>query len=372
MQSTFSKQVAYNQRVLEAESQIAGINCDVRHFLEDMSIDEPVSVCINSSGEMKRVEQAIARQLWVRGDRQMTASNIAPEGMANTRDSALLYAAAEAVTWNHASQPDSPRKGQRVIIFPKDLPQLEAFLATSDPNVDPEDGHPIAYETILCESQKFETTPLFLREDCNVVVNDPFLAANVPGWLAKSKQVATGNRRRVLEDGADVMSSSDEDDPNMKPDEETGMYAKEMDPEAGPRKLSPAEANRQRLAAKEFRAAGFPDPVQSLRLSTDAQTFPSEAVIPQGVDKSVTRSRDVTDSTPPQKSLTVVASQRAPADQPKGTKVPPPTQEQQAPKHPMETTNRAKQGSRAGGFRPGVGGSGQTDTCVASSHPSQT
>jgi hypothetical protein len=89
MQSTFSKQVAYNQRVLEAESQIAGINCDVPHFLEDMSIDEPVSVCINSSEEMKREEQAIAGQLWVQGDRQMTASNIAPEGMANTRESAL-------------------------------------------------------------------------------------------------------------------------------------------------------------------------------------------------------------------------------------------------------------------------------------------
>jgi hypothetical protein len=141
MQSTFSKQVAYNQRVLGAESQIAGINCDVPHFLEDMSVDEPVFVCINSSEEMKRDEQAIAGQLWVQGDRQMTASNIAPEGMANTRDSALLYAAAEAVTWNHASQPDCPRKGQRVIIFPKDLPQLDEFLATSDPNADPEDGH---------------------------------------------------------------------------------------------------------------------------------------------------------------------------------------------------------------------------------------
>jgi hypothetical protein len=239
-----------------------------------MSIDEPVFVCINSSEEMKSEEQAIAGQLWVQGDCQMTASNIAPEGMANTRDSALLYAAAEAVTWNHASQPDSPRKGQRVIIFPKDLPQLEAFLATSDPNIDSEDGHPIAYEAILRESQKFETTQLFLREDCNVVVNDPLLAANVPEWLAKSRQVATGNRRRVLESGLDVMSSSDEDDPKMKPDEETGMYTAEMDPMVGPHNLSPAAATRQRVAAKAVRAAGFPDPVQSFQLSTDAQSFP--------------------------------------------------------------------------------------------------
>jgi hypothetical protein len=36
---------------------------------------------------------------------------------------------------------------------------------------------------------------------------------------------------------------------------------------------------------------------------------------------------------------------------------------------PMATRPKA---SRAGGLRPGVGGSGQTDTCVASSHPSKT
>jgi hypothetical protein len=44
------------------------------------------------------------------------------------------------------------------------------------------------------------------------------------------------------------------------------------------------------------------------------------------------------------------------------------TKGQQVPKHPMQP----RQGSRAGGFRPGVGGSGQTDTRVASSHPSKT
>jgi hypothetical protein len=181
--------------------------------------------------------------------------------MANTRESALLYAAAEAVTWNHASQPDSPRKGQRVIIFPKDLPQLEEFLATADPNVDPDDGHPLAYEAILRESQKFETTPLFSKEDSDVARNDPLLAANVPEWLAKSKQVATGNHRCVLEDGIDVPSSSDEDDPGMKSDEETGMYTSEMDQIVGPRVISQAEAARQKAAAKAFRAAGFPDPV---------------------------------------------------------------------------------------------------------------
>jgi hypothetical protein len=140
------------------------------------------------------------------------------------------------------------------------------------------------------------------------------LAANVPEWLAKSRQVATGNRRRVLEDGDDVMSSSDEDDPNMVPDREIGMYTSEMDPKAGPRILSQAEALRQRLIAKASREAGFPDPPQSFRLSTDAQTFPSEAQ----VDTSVTRSRAVTDSTPDMDGSKAASSQRESADQLKG------------------------------------------------------
>jgi hypothetical protein len=127
---------------------------------------------------------------------------------------------------------------------------LDEFLVTCDPNVDPEDGHPIAYEAILRESQKFETTPLFLREDCDMVVNDPLIAASVPEWLAKSRQVATGNRRRVLEDGADVMSSSDGDDPKMKPDELTGVYTAEMDPKAGPRVLTQSQAAYQRAVGK--------------------------------------------------------------------------------------------------------------------------
>jgi hypothetical protein len=123
-------------------------------------------------------------------------------------------------------------------------------LSSCDPNVDPEDGHPIAYEAILRESQKFETAPLFLREDCPLVLNDPLLAANVPEWLAKSKQVATGNRRRVLENGADVMSSSDEDDPKMKPDELTGVYTEGMDPRLGPVRLTQAQVAAQKAAAR--------------------------------------------------------------------------------------------------------------------------
>jgi hypothetical protein len=260
--------------------------------------------------------------------------------MANTRDSALLSAAAEAVSWNHASQPDEGRKGQRIIIFPKDLPQLEGFLATSDPNVDPEDGHPIAYEAILRESAKFETPPLFVKEDSAFVTEDPVLSANVPEWLAKSRQVATGGRRRVLENGADVLNSSDEEDPNMKPDEEEKMYMPGMDPKAGPIHLTSVQASTQRFYAKATRAAGFPEPTQSVVLSRDAQTFVSM----EEADEATTWSRVVVASASPFTGTKAASSQREPADNP--------TTGQQVPNYPI--VPYSGDGSRAGGFRPGA------------------
>jgi hypothetical protein len=357
MQSTFSKQVAYNQRILEAERDIAGFNCDVPHFLEDMTLEEPGYVCINSSEEMDRDEQATAGQLWIQGNRHKAISNTVLKGMANTRDSALLYAAAEAVTWNHASQPDEGRKGQRVVIFPKELVQLEAFLATSDPSVDPEDGHPLAYEAILRESAKYETPPLFVKEDSDFVANDLILSANMPEWLAISRQVATGGRRRVLEDGNDVMSSSDEDDPLMKPDKERKMYTPGMDPKAGPIHLSSVQAMTQRFIGKAIRAAGFPEPPKSVRLSTHAQTFPSMAE----ADEAITRSRAVISSASPASGLKAVSSPGERADNP--------TLGQQVPNYPI--VPYSGDGSRAGSFRP-RGGSGSTDTRVDLFHPSKT
>jgi hypothetical protein len=58
-----------------------------------------------------------------------------------------------------------------------------------------------------------------------------YLLLKVQAWMVISKQVAVGNRRRVLENGADKMNWSDEEDEDMKPDEEKGMYTAGMDPE---------------------------------------------------------------------------------------------------------------------------------------------
>jgi hypothetical protein len=275
----------------------------------------------------------------------MTATNSVLEGMANTRDSALLCAAAEAVTWNHASPPDENRKGQRVVIFPKELVQLEAFLATSDPCVDPDDGHPLAYETITRESAKFETPPLFVKADSEFVANDPILSAKVQIWLAQSRQVATGGRRRVLEDGRDVVNSSDEDDSDMEADVEEGMYTVGMDPLKGPVRLSSAEAMRQRLIGKAMMAAGFPEPPQSTHLSKEAMTM-------EEAEAEATRSRAVVPFASP-KSGSKAAG--VPADNP--------TKGQRVPNYPI--VPYSGDGSRAGGFR-GVDGPGSIgDVCVA-------
>jgi hypothetical protein len=255
MQSTLLKQVAYNQRVMEAEDGIAGINCDVTHFLAEMSTEERVTVCVDSSEEMKRNEEAIAGQLWIQGDRQMTAYNRVPDSMANTQESAILAAAAEAVSWRHALELDGPRKSQRVVIYPKEVSQLEEVLSAGDPNIDSADGHSVAYEIILQKSQEFANPPIFLNEENARSVDDPYIAQNVSEWMAVTKQLATGNRRCVLEDGADKMNSSDEDDPDMKPDVLTGMYTSEMDPEKGPIQLSQSQVAAQKAAAHALKAS---------------------------------------------------------------------------------------------------------------------
>jgi hypothetical protein len=140
LQSTFLKQVAFNQRIIAAEEEISGINCNIADVVSEISLDpaEEMIICVNGSEEMKRNETAMAGQLWIQGDRKMTAANPPFPRMANTKEAAILSAIAEAVAWkNEALEPeDPPRKGQRVVIYLKDLVQLDAVLSSGDPNVD--------------------------------------------------------------------------------------------------------------------------------------------------------------------------------------------------------------------------------------------
>jgi hypothetical protein len=387
---------------------------------------EEVIIYVNGSQEMRKGEKAMAGQLWVQGDRMMTASNPAFDDMANTREAAVLSAAAEAIAWrNEALETPGPRKGQRVVIFARDIEHLEEVLISADPNADPRDGHPIAYKRVLEAAAEFEVPPIFLKEDCQVIVTDPAKAAVVPTMVCMAERIATGSRPRVLENGPDTPNSDEEADEDVEADKELNMYAPGVDSTLGPKVLSQAEAARQHAAFQALKAqssAGSqftttdsdmgnslassrvpsPQPTrQSTPINSDDEdsgltedhrrlkaharkcslrniprpgnapgTAPPSKKSQEGVGNSDTRSGAVPEPSPQASEPKKAAAPppEAPAEQPKGAKAPSPTKEQQVPKHPMET----RKGSRAGGFRPGVGGSGQKDTRVASSHPSKT
>jgi hypothetical protein len=146
-----------------------------------------------------------------------------------------------------------------------------------------------------------------------------------------------------------VVDSSDEDDPDMEPDKEKKMYTPGMDPKAGPIHLSSVQAMTQRLFGKATRAAGFPEPPQSIRLSTDANTM-------EEAEAAVTRSRAVTASASPMSGSKAAG---VPADNP--------TMGQQVPNFPIVPYSGV--GSRAGGFRGVVGSGSNGDTCVAPRQP---
>jgi hypothetical protein len=379
----------------------------------------------------------MAGQLWIQGHRMMTASNPAFNEMPNSRESAILSASAEAIEWrNDALETPGPRKGQRVVIYPKELIHLETVLSTANPNVDPENGHPIAYQRVLAAAAEFENPTLFLKEDSDAIVSDPVKAEAVPKWMCMAERIATGSRPRVLEDGPDTFHSDEDVEEEVEADNELGMCAPGVDPTLGPKVLSKAEVARQRAAAHALKAlASSTQPSCSesdnpdgfdMRYSHSRKTFvknaakdlsdsevgnsiissPATSTVPTrpstpvddhrqlvaGAKKrtSVPRSPSAENLAPRTKGKSASRS-RAEADpQESGTRastgtadVPQPTKEQQAPKQPRKgqespgtkvPTPRLQtrsQASRAGGLRPG-GGSGQTDTCVASGNPSKT
>jgi hypothetical protein len=145
---------------------------------------------------------------------------------------------------------EGPRKGRRVVVYPKELEKLEQVLEAGDPSIDTEDGHAIAYSAILQESQNFEIHPVFVKEDNPAITGNPEISQLVPGLMNTAHRVATGSRQRVLEDGRDVMNSDDEDAiADVKPDEELNMDTAGMDPKKGPIMLSARKVAKQRAIA---------------------------------------------------------------------------------------------------------------------------
>jgi hypothetical protein len=169
MTSRKLKQIAYNERVLKAEDEIAGINCDIADFLSGLNAAEVITVCVNTGASMKKNETILGGQYWQQKGRSVTAVNATIDGMPNTRESAILAEAADAIEWKHPIEPVSEEGepfGSRVVIYPAELPQREeAMIEFSQNPSETEDGIHIAFSKILEKLAEYETSPRFLRED---------------------------------------------------------------------------------------------------------------------------------------------------------------------------------------------------------------
>jgi hypothetical protein len=234
-------------------------------------------------------------------------------------------------------------------------------------NVEEDKGHHIAYQKVLAAAQTYEHPPLFLSEDCDQITSEPGKAEEVANWMCIAERVATGNRKRVLEDGPDTWCSDDEAKEDVEADKELGMYTSEMDPKKGPKKLSQAEAARQRAIQKtvqDFRQAS-----RELKSHAPEQRQPTPLTSPVNSDDE--------EMSEDQRRMVNRGKRMAQRGVPKAQKGQVPvgkrlTEGQESPEakasHPMVTRGRA---SGAGSLR-GVVGSGQTDTRVASGNPSKT
>jgi hypothetical protein len=208
----------------------------------------------------------------------------------------------------------------------------------------------------------------------------------VPVWMNIAAQVATGNRRMVLENGPDKMNSDDDDAlEDVKPDEEKGMYTAEMDPRNGPIKLTQAQVAFQMAAGQALKAMKLPPRSQSPVGGSSDVSEPEKPVylFNPFVPRSVTPTGSAPAAPPPRSSTPV--SKESPVLPIRKADVPPRpvTPTINVPSDTLPNLQKGKssgkrggkkstsKASRAGGLRPGVGGSGQTDTCVAQGNPSK-
>jgi hypothetical protein len=230
MHASLPKQVACNQRVLSAEDEIAGINCDVAEFLSQMSADlaEPVMICVNSGESMKKHEEHLGGQLWLQSDRQMTATNIQFDGMSNDATSVFLAGVAEAVESAHVIETCLPKRTtQRVVIYPPSLSKLETVLVTGNIGLDTENGHDIAYERISSACSLYESPPMFVPSDSQYF-RGLDSADKVSLWIHTSAQISTGGRRPVLENGPDVCDSESDSENEDHGEVLSGMYTADI------------------------------------------------------------------------------------------------------------------------------------------------
>jgi hypothetical protein len=300
------KQVAYNERVSAAEDEISKYNCDIAGFLSGLNATESITIALNAGDSVKRGEAILGGQYWKQEGRAMTAVNRILDGMPNTRTSAVLSAAVEAVTWKHPIEtvsPDGKRISPRMIFYPRDMPQIAEELDEYLKNPSElEDGKHIAYSVIVEKAADYADIPKFYCEDCEMVQNDSVLSAAIPQLLNTAAQVSVGSRDFVLEIGPDVMNSSDEDLPYEEYGEElTRVYTSGL---KAPVVLSQSEVARQRAAAEGFKKAGW------------GKWIDSDAIV------STSTTSDFSQSAPSSPAMTLCPSRFDEPDTPKSQKIP--------------------------------------------------
>jgi hypothetical protein len=126
--------------------------------------DEPIVVCVNSEAGLKRHEECIGGQLWIQGNRQITATNKVFEGMSNDTDSATLAGITEAVEWTHVlEEAQELRSTRRIVIYPPTSTEFTRVLSGDTSNL--EEGHEIAYQRISTACSKYSAPPEFYSAD---------------------------------------------------------------------------------------------------------------------------------------------------------------------------------------------------------------
>jgi hypothetical protein len=258
MHASLPKQIAYNQRVLSAEDEIAGINSEIGDFLSKMSANpsEPIIICVNAGESLKRHEQHMGGQLWLQANRQMMATHIPFPGMSNDSETACLAGVAQAVEWAHVLENGLPKRTtQRIVIYPPTLSEFTRVPSGDSSNL--ESGHEIAYQRIASACTLFESPPAFYSADSQSF-GGLDIVEKVPLWMHTAAQVSIEGRKQVLEDGADVCNSESGSENEDFGEELTGMYTSDVPlnskshPMDGRHKLSEAQANALRAQAAQL------------------------------------------------------------------------------------------------------------------------
>jgi hypothetical protein len=140
MHDCLQKQVAFDQRILENEEEVAGINADLADLLQEMKMDTTLFACVNVGGRM-RGTQPVCGQLWTQEDRQMPAICVPMEGVGNSREEGALSGIVDVLSWRQALEaiqdPNYLPPGRRVTVYPKFLDNLPLILATGEVGADP-------------------------------------------------------------------------------------------------------------------------------------------------------------------------------------------------------------------------------------------